>query len=79
MNGDNNAAGEALRSVGLLLNLTAIVAFALWLSALGTAGPVPSGLAAVVAVGAFLASLLCFAADRRRYEESLAAVPVREA
>jgi hypothetical protein len=54
-----------------MLNLTAIVAFALFLSTLGTTGPGPSGAAAVVTVAAFLASLLCFAADRRRSEDKL--------
>ncbi|OYN81254.1 hypothetical protein CG716_06940 [Mycolicibacterium sphagni] len=57
--------------MGLVLNLTAIVAFALFLSTLGTTGPGASGTAAAITVVAFLASLLCFAADRRRSEAQL--------
>jgi hypothetical protein len=71
MNDGDSASGEFLRTVGLVLNLTAIVAFALFLSTLGTTGPGASGAAAAVSVVAFLASLLCFAVDRRRSEAQL--------
>ncbi|MCX2934526.1 hypothetical protein ORI20_30110 [Mycobacterium sp. CVI_P3] len=57
--------------MGLVLNLTAVVAFALLLSTLGTTGPGASGIAATVTVVTFLASLLCFAVDRRRSEGEL--------
>ena len=71
MNAGDSAAGEVLRTVGLVLNLAAIVAFALFLSTLGTNGPGASGAAAAVSVVAFLASLLCFVIDRRRSEAEL--------
>lgn len=71
MNSGDSAAGEVLRTLGLVLNLAAIVAFALFLSTLGTTGPGASAAAAGVTVVAFLASLLCFAADRRRSEAEL--------
>jgi multisubunit Na+/H+ antiporter MnhB subunit len=71
MNGGDSATGEVLRTAGLLLNFAAIVAFALFLSTLGANSPGPSGAAAAVTAVAFLASLLCFAADRRRSEEQL--------
>jgi Na+/H+-dicarboxylate symporter len=68
MNDGDSAKGEVLRTLGLVLNLAAIVAFALCLSTLGTTGPGASAAAAAVTVVAFLASLLCFAADRRHSE-----------
>ena len=74
MNGGDSAAGELLRTVALVLNLTAIVAFALFLSTLGSTGPVASGAAAAVTIVVFLASLMCFAVDRRRSEAEL--IPV---
>ena len=69
MNDQDGGTGEVLRTLGLMLNLSAIVAFALFLSTLGPGGPGPSALAAAIAVVAFLASLACFAIDRRRTEE----------
>ena len=72
MNGGDSGAGEVLRTVGLVLNLVAIVGFALFLGTLGTSAPGASGAAAAVTIVAFLASLLCFAADRRRSEAELA-------
>jgi Na+/H+-dicarboxylate symporter len=71
MNGGDSAAGEVLRTLGLVLNLAAIVAFALFLSTLGTTGPGAAAAAAAVTVVTFLASMLCFAADRRRSEAEL--------
>ena len=68
MNDQDGGSGEVLRTLGLMLNLSAIVAFALFLSTLGPTGPGPSVLAAAVTVIAFLASLVCFAIDRRRTE-----------
>ncbi|BBZ79135.1 hypothetical protein MANY_44720 [Mycolicibacterium anyangense] len=58
-----DGAGEILRTVGLLLNLTAIIGFAVFMSSLAHAGSGPSGAAAGITIGAFIASLLCFAAD----------------
>ncbi|WP_149438406.1 hypothetical protein [Mycolicibacterium sp. P1-5] len=52
-----------------MLNLSAIVAFALFLSTLSPSGSGPSALAAAITIVAFLASLLCFAIDRHRTEE----------
>ncbi|KDF00283.1 hypothetical protein Y900_015375 [Mycolicibacterium aromaticivorans JS19b1 = JCM 16368] len=69
MNDQDGGTGEILRTLGLMLNLSAIVAFALFLSTLGPGGPGPSALAAAITVVAFLASLACFAIDRRRTEE----------
>ncbi len=66
----DSASGEILRTLGLLLNLSAIVAFALFLSTLGPGGPGPSALAAGITAVAFLASLACFAIDRRRTEDA---------
>ncbi|SBS79711.1 exported hypothetical protein [uncultured Mycobacterium sp.] len=71
MNDGDSAKGEVLRTLGLVLNLAAIVAFALFLSMLGTTGPGASAAAATVTVVAFLSSLLCFAADRRLSEAEL--------
>ena len=71
MDGGDSAAGEVLRTLGLVLNLAAIVAFALFLSTLGAFNPGASGVAATVTVVAFLSSLLCFVADRRRSEAKL--------
>ena len=71
MNGGDSATGEVLRALGLVLNLAAIVAFALFLSTLGSAGPGASGATGAVALVAFLASLLCFVVDRRRSEAEL--------
>jgi len=73
MNAGDSAAGEVLRTVGLVLNLAAIVAFALFLSMLGTAGPASTSAAAAATAVAFLTSLLCFAADRRRSEAQVTA------
>ncbi|AKK25774.1 hypothetical protein [Mycobacterium sp. EPa45] len=69
MNNGDNASGEVLRTLGLMLNLSAIVAFALFLSTLSPSGSGPSALAAGITIVAFLASLLCFAIDRHRTEE----------
>ena len=76
MNGGDSVTGEVLRTLGLVLNLAAIVAFALFLSTLGPTGPGASAAAAAVTVVAFLASLLCFAADRRRSEAELTAAEI---
>lgn len=70
MNDRNRAQGEFLPTAGLLLILTAVVGSALFLSSLGT-GSGPSMLAAGVAVVAFFASLVCFAADASDSEERL--------
>ena len=77
MNGGDSASGEILRTLGLMLNLSAIVAFALFLSTLGTSSPGGSGATGAVAFVAFLASLLCFVADRRRSEAEM--IPVSAA
>ena len=77
MNAGDSAAGELLRTVGLVLNLAAIVSFALFLSTLGTSGLGASGGAAAVTVVAFVASLLCFVIDRRHSEAEL--IPVAAA
>lgn len=69
MNDQVGGSGEVLRTLGLMLNLSAIVAFALFLSTLDPGGPGPSTLAGAVTIAAFLASLLCFVIDRRRTEE----------
>jgi uncharacterized membrane protein len=66
-----DSAGEVLRTVGLLLNFAAVIAFALFLGTLGTPGADRSYLAAAVAVATFVASLLCLAADPQRDEGEL--------
>lgn len=68
MNGGDGAGGEALPTLGLLLMLTAVVGFALFLSTLG-AGSGPSGLAAGGTAVTFLGSLVCFAIDGLRSED----------
>ncbi|AQT78369.1 hypothetical protein B1R94_02640 [Mycolicibacterium litorale] len=62
MDDRDGAGGEILPTLGLLLMLTAVVGFALFLSTLG-AGSGPSGLAAGVTALTFLGSLACFAID----------------
>ncbi|MBB3600453.1 hypothetical protein FHT40_000086 [Mycolicibacterium sp. BK556] len=69
MTDGDSASGEALRTLGLMLNLSAIVAFALFLSTLSPSWGGPSVLAAAITVIAFVASLLCFAIDRHRTED----------
>lgn len=68
MNDADGAGGEVLPSLGLLLMLTAVVGFALFLSTLG-AGSGPSGLAAGITACTFLGSLVCFAIDGVRGED----------
>lgn len=66
---------EILRTVGLLLNLAAVIGFAVFMSSLGAVGSGHSTAAAVVTIGAFVASLLCFAVDGRGDEEVLSKPP----
>jgi hypothetical protein len=79
MNDGDSATGEVLRTLGLMLNLSAIVAFALFLSTLTPSSPGPSALAAAITVIAFVASLLCFAIDRHRTEDENFAADARPA
>ena len=65
----DSASGEVLRTLGLMLNLSAIVAFALFLSSFSPSNPGLSALAGGITLVAFVASLACFAIDRRRTEE----------
>jgi hypothetical protein len=65
----NNATTELLGTVGLLLNIAAVIASAICLNAVYSGGPSRAVLAGAVAAGAFLVSLICFAADRRRDEQ----------
>jgi hypothetical protein len=71
MDGRDSGAGEVLRTVGLLLNFAAIIAFALFLSTLGSAASGRSYVAAAITVATFIASLLCLAADPQRDEDRL--------
>ncbi len=66
-----DAAGEVLRTVGLLLNFAAVIAFALFLSTLGESASSRSYVAAAIAIATFVASLLCLAADPQRAEDEL--------
>lgn len=70
MHGNDSASGEVLRTVGLLLNFAAVIAFALFLSTLGTAASGPSYTAGAVTVATFIASLLCLMADPQRSEQT---------
>ena len=65
MDSEHGGAGEILRTVGLLLNFTAIIGFALFVSALGTASPNQSYMMGGITVATFVASLLCLAADQQ--------------
>ena len=71
MHGANSGAGEVLRTVGLLLNFAAVIAFALFLSTLGGPASNRSYVAAAIAVATFIASLLFLAADPQRAEDDL--------
>ena len=53
-------------SVGLLLNVGALIAFAVSLAAMGTGHGPLGGLVATAAVVGFIASLVCFVLDGRR-------------
>jgi hypothetical protein len=64
----DGAAAEALSSVGLLLNIAAVMAFAGALAAFGVGNGGIAAAAAVLAVAGFIASLVCFALDSRRSE-----------
>ena len=77
MHGANCGAGEVLRTVGLLLNVAAVIAFALFLSTLGAPASNRSYAAAAIAVATFVTSLLCLAADPQRAEDDVdqSAVP----
>ena len=71
MHGANSGAGEVLRTVGLLLNFAAVIAFALFLSTLGGPASNRSYAAAAIAVATLIASLLFLAADPQRAEDGL--------
>ncbi|WP_328350351.1 hypothetical protein OG976_15630 [Mycobacterium sp. NBC_00419] len=76
MDSERGGAGEVLRTAGLLLNLTSIIGFALFLGRLGTAGSAQSHAVAAATVTAFVVSLLCLAADAQRDEpSSMASAP----
>lgn len=62
------AASEALSSVGLLLNIAAVMAFAGALAAFGVGNAGIAAAAALLAVAGFITSLVCFALDSRRCE-----------
>ncbi|MGX9791835.1 hypothetical protein [Mycobacterium sp. MMS18-G62] len=70
-----NATSELLGTLGLLLNIAAVIATAMSLNAVYTAGSSRAGLAGAVAAGAFLLSLMCFVADRRRHERPTTPLP----
>lgn len=64
-----DSAGEAIRTVGLFLILTALPALAVSLGAIaGTSMAVTMG-AAALALAAFCGGLACFAVDSRRHPE----------
>jgi hypothetical protein len=65
----SNATAELLGTVGLLLNIAAVITSAICLNAVYTAASTRAGLAGVVAAGTFLLSLICFVSDRRRHDE----------
>ena len=71
MDSRNSGSGEFLRTVGLLLNFAAVIAFALFLSTLGAPASSRSYAAAAVAVATFVVSLLCLVADPQRVEDDL--------
>jgi hypothetical protein len=71
----NNATSELLGTLGLLLNIAAVIASAMCLNALYTVGTSRAGLAGAVAAGAFVLSLMCFVTDRRRHEKPLTPIP----
>ena len=71
MHGADTGTGEVLRTVGLLLNFAAIIAFALFLSTLGGPTSSRSYAAAAITVATFVTSLLCLAADPQRAGDEL--------
>jgi hypothetical protein len=60
---------EAPGTVGLLLNVAAVVSFAVSLAAFAVGESALAGSIAVAAVVGFAASLICFAVDRPRPDE----------
>lgn len=75
MNGEDDegrSGGDMLSTLGLMLNLAAIISLALWLSMVG--GTSHSGAAAVagaVTLACFAASFACFAADHPTGRQSI--------
>jgi hypothetical protein len=65
----SNATAELLGTVGLLLNIAAVITSAICLNAVYTAASSRAGVAGAVAAGTFLLSLICFVTDRRRHDE----------
>jgi 4-amino-4-deoxy-L-arabinose transferase-like glycosyltransferase len=65
----DNANTELLGTVGLLLNIAAVIASAICLNSVYTAATSQAGLSGAIAAGAFLLSLICFVTDRRRHDE----------
>ena len=71
MHGADCGAGEVLRTLGLLLNFAAVIAFALFLGTLGTAATSRSYAAGAITVATFVASLLFLVADPQHAEDDL--------
>jgi len=61
-------ASEALSTIGLFLNIAAVLAFATGLAGLGTSTSILAPAILAVAVVAFAASLICFAVGGRRID-----------
>jgi len=68
-------ANEALGSTGLLLNIAAVIAFAVGLAGIGVASVTFIAGSLSVAVLIFLASVVCLFLDGRRAEDHPAVVP----
>lgn len=66
---ESGAASEALGSIALFLNVTALIAFAVCLGTFALEQSVFAALAAVVAVATFALSMVFFAKDSGRFEE----------
>ena len=61
--GGSDFAGDVLGTLGLMLNLAAIISLALWLSTVGSASG-SAMLAGTLTIVLFAVSIMCFAAEK---------------
>lgn len=71
----DDAVAHAVGTAGLILNVVAVIAFALCLAGLGLGRPPLAMTAAIVALVSFAASLACVIADGKRFADSDDAAP----
>lgn len=69
---ERGTASEALGSVALFLNVTALIAFAVCVGTFALEQSLVAALAAAVSVGTFVMSMVFFAMDSGRFEEQRA-------